>query len=83
MREGCGWFSFGSVGEAMRFHKEQRLTGTVVMCSICDPLNRLTEPMAPLKVQTVNTWCDTDSTELVITDTKSHWKRLARRLFGG
>lgn len=83
-RKGGGWFSFESVGEAMRFRKEQRLAGTVVMCSYCDPLSQLTpELMASLNVHKVKNGCDIDTRELVITDIKSHWKRLTKRLFDG
>ncbi|MBN2334193.1 hypothetical protein JXL21_01450 [Candidatus Bathyarchaeota archaeon] len=84
MREGGGWFSFESVGEAMRFRKEQKLTGTVVMCSYCEPLSQLSpEPMASLNVHAVKTGCEMDTKALEVTDTKSTWKRLTRRLFGG
>jgi len=81
MRRDGGWFSFDSVGEAMRFHKEQQLTGRVIMCSHCEPLSQLApEPMAKLNVRTVNTGCDFDARELEITDTKSQWRRLTERL---
>lgn len=68
----------------MRFRKEQRLAGTVVMCSYCDPLSQLTpELMASLNVHKVKNGCDIDTRKLVITDIKSHWKRLTKRLFDG
>ena len=77
-----GWFSFGSVGEAMRFHKESRLPGKLVMCSFCTPLGqRSPEPMAKLDIKSIKTGCDLGS-EIKVTDTKSQWKRLIENLRG-
>jgi len=39
--------------------------------------------MASLNVHKVKNGCDIDTRELVITDIKSHWKRLTKRLFDG
>ena len=78
LRDG-GWLSFDSVGEAMRLHKERRLTGKIVMCSVCTPLSQHSpEPMEKLKVRSVNTGCDLTS-ELEVTDTKSQWRRLTEK----
>lgn len=82
MHRDGGWFSFDSVGEAMRFHKERRLTGKVVMCGVCTPLSQHSpEPMAKLKVRSVKTGCDLAS-EIEVTDTKSQWRRLTEKLRG-
>lgn len=79
LRDG-GWFSFPSVGEAMRFHKERRLTGRVTMCSVCEPLSdHAPEPTAKLGVRIAKTGCD-HATELMVTDTKSQWRRLTEKL---
>jgi hypothetical protein len=81
LRDG-GWFSFDSVGEAMRFHKERRLTGRVAVCGVCEPLREYSpEPMAKLNVRSVKTGCDL-VTELEITETKSQWRRLTEKLLG-
>ena len=77
-----GWFSFDSLGDAMRFHKLSRLTGRVEMCGVCGPLgDHSPEPMAKLGVRSIKTGCD-HATTLTVTDTKTRWRRLTEKLSG-
>ncbi len=81
LRDG-GWFSFDSIGEATRFHKESCLTGRFTMCGVCEPLSdHAPEPMARLGVRSVKTGCD-HATTFTVTDTKSQWRRLTEKLLG-
>jgi len=54
-----GWFSFGSIGEAVRFLKVKRVTVEVGSCLLCRPFNRFGEVlMSRLNVRKPRTGCD-------------------------
>ena len=77
-----GWFSFDSIGEAMRFFKVKKLSGEVSSCLLCRPLDSLGEvSMAKLDVRTPRTGCDA-CIVVEVVDTKSSYRRLLARLIG-
>jgi hypothetical protein len=81
IRADGGWFSFNSIGEAMRFYKVKRLSGEVASCLLCRPLDNLIEvTMAKLDVSTPSTGCDTNIKAVEVMDTKSNYHRLLSRL---
>ncbi len=81
MKADGGWFRFESAGEAMRFHKTQRLSGEVNICLLCKPLNHLQDvTAAELDISTPRTGCDACATRVEVLDTKSSFRRLLDRL---
>jgi hypothetical protein len=83
MRADGGWYSFSSVGEAMRFHKKQRLSGEVQSCLLCKPLDHIGDvTMAGLDINAPRTGCDACGTHVEVLDTKSSYRRLMDRLLG-
>jgi hypothetical protein len=83
MRADGGWFSFKSVGEAMRFHKTKRLSGEVKSCLYCKPLDHISDvAMAGLDISTPRTGCEACGTRVEVLDTKSNYRRLLDRLLG-
>ena len=83
MKADGGWLSFSSVGEAMRFHKTQRLNGEVQACLLCKPLNHISDvSIAGLDINTPRTGCDACGTRVDVLDTKSSYRRLIDRLLG-
>jgi len=81
MKKNGGWIEFDSVGEAMKYIKENQIPGLVDMCSFCKPLDELrTEPLAKLQVKGVESGTNLKPKELTVTDTKSIWKRLSKKL---
>ena len=83
LKDSGGWLNFDSVGEAMKYTKDEKIPGIIDMCSFCKPLDDLrTEPMATLKVEQVESGMGPKSKEITITDTKSLWKRLSKRFLG-
>lgn len=83
MRVSGGWFSFPSVGEAMRFHKTQRLSGEVTACFLCRPFDHIGDvTMAGLDINAPKTGCDACGTRVDVLDTKSSYRRLMDRLLG-
>jgi hypothetical protein len=82
MRTDGDWFSFDSIGEAMRFFKVKRLSVEVTYYLLCRPLDNLWEvSMASLDVRTPKTGCDI-CTIVEVVDTKSSYRRLLSRLLG-
>jgi hypothetical protein len=78
-----GWIRFDSVGEAMKYIKENQIPGLVDMCSFCKPLDDLrAEPLAKLQVKGVDSETNPKPKEYPVTDTKSIWKRLSKKLLG-
>ncbi len=76
-----GWFSFPSVGEAMRFHKVQRLSGEVQACQHCGPLDQIADvTAAKLDISIPRTGCDACGTGVKVGDRKS--KSIFERLLG-
>lgn len=83
MRAEGGWFSFESAGEAMRFYKTKRLSGDVMACLLCKPLDHLGNvDVATLDVKTPHTGCDACGTPVEVMDTKSTYRRLVDKLLG-
>ena len=83
MRVDGGWFSFDTIGEAMRFTKVTKLSGDVASCLLCRPLDHLSDvSMARLDVMTPRTGCDAAVKEVEVLDTKSNYRRLLSRLLG-
>jgi hypothetical protein len=83
MRTDGGWFSFESVGEAMRFFKVKRLSGEINYCLLCRPLDHLEDvSMARLDVTAPRTGCETCVKEVEVVDTKSSYRRLLSKLLG-
>ncbi len=83
MRAEGGWFSFPSVGEAMRFHKAQRLSGEVQACLYCKPLDQINDvSAAKLDINIPRTGCDACGTSVNVMDTKSSYRSLVDRLIG-
>jgi len=77
-----GWFSFDSVGEAMRFFKVKKLNGEVAACLLCRPLDHISGvSMARLDVSPPRTGCDSVK-EIEVVDTKTSYRRLLSRLLG-
>jgi len=59
MRVDGGWFSFDTIGEAIKFLNAKRLNGNVKACLILRPLDELGEvSMAKLDVRTPRTGCE-------------------------
>ena len=83
MRVDGGWFSFDSIGEAVRFYKVKRLSGEVSSCLVCRPLDNLGEiPMAKLDVRTPRTGCDACVNEVEVVDAKTSYRRLLSKILG-
>jgi hypothetical protein len=83
IRADGGWFTFESAGEAMRFHKDKRLSGDVKTCLLCRPLDHLKDvAMAGLDISTPRTGCDACGTRVEVLDTKSSYRRLLSKLLG-
>jgi len=83
MKEGGGWFSFESVGEAMRSFKVKRLSGEINYCLLCKPLDHLEDvSMARLDITVPRTGCEACVKEVEIVDTKSSYRRLLSKLLG-
>ena len=91
--EDGGWFSFHTVGEAVRYSKVNKISGLVEYCKHCAPLKSMTpEPRAALGVKITATGCaacgkcaygqDSKPDAVEVTDTKTIASRLSRRLFG-
>lgn len=94
IREQGGYLEFPTVGTGVRYLKENKVSGLIRHCPYCKPtLKYNPEPAASLGVEIAPMGCDTTSldnplmqrkTETVeVTDTKTIFKRLAKRLFGG
>jgi hypothetical protein len=82
MRTDGGWFSFESIGEAMRF-KVKRLSGEINYCLLCKPLDHLEDvSMARLDITVPRTGCETCVKEVEVVDTKSSYRRLLSKLLG-
>ena len=78
-----GWFSFNTVGEAMRHYKVNKLSCELTTCLYCKPLEAFPEiSMARLDVTTPRTGCDIKIKELEVLDTKSSYRRLLSKLLG-
>jgi hypothetical protein len=72
-----GWLSFTSPGEALRWLKENKVSGLIVHCKHCAPLSNMTpEPFAKMNVNLPTTGCDLCTREMTFMDTKSVNKRL-------
>jgi hypothetical protein len=83
MRTDGGWFSFESVGEAMRFFKVKRLSGEINYCLLCRPLDHLEDvSMARLDITEPRTGCEACVKEVEVVDTKSSYRRLLSKLLG-
>lgn len=83
MKADGGWFSFESVGEAMRFHKTKKLSGEFHACLLCKPLDHINGvSMAALDISTPRTGCDACATRVEVLDTKSSFRRLLDKLVG-
>jgi hypothetical protein len=93
LEEMGGWFSFPTVGEAVRYVKVNRISGVVEHCKYCEPINSMTpEPRAALGLKATATGCaacgkcptgqGSKPETVEITDTKTIASRLARKLFG-
>lgn len=89
-----GYLEFPNVGAAVRYLKENRVNGLIQHCPYCKPTLKFTrEPAAALGVEISPTGCDACSVDspymqrrvetLEITDTKTIFKRLSKKLFGG
>lgn len=88
-----GWFSFPTVGEAVRYVKVEKLSGLTEHCRYCAPLKTMTpEPRAALGLKQQSTGCqmcgqcnpypEKKPSNVEITDTKTIASRLTRKLFG-
>jgi hypothetical protein len=93
MGEGGGWFSFPSMGEAVRYARVNMVNGLIVFCFHCKPTQAMTpEPRARLGVKTTSMGCaacggcamgqSPDQESVQITDTKTLASRLMKKLFG-
>jgi hypothetical protein len=83
MRMDGGWFSFESVGEAMRFFKVKKLNGEINYCLLCKPLDHLEDvSMARLDITAPRTGCETCVKEVEVVDTKSSYRRLLSKMLG-
>ncbi len=81
LKEDGGWFSFNSIGEAMRFFKVKRLSGEVKSCLLCRPLENLEDvSMAKLDVTAPRTGCEACVTQVEIVDTKSSYRSILQKL---
>jgi hypothetical protein len=81
MRTDGGWFSFESVGEAMRFFKVKRLSGEINYCLLCKPLGHIEDvSMARLDITAPRTGCKACVKEIEVVDTKSSYRRLLSKL---
>ncbi|MBN1683001.1 hypothetical protein JW865_05565 [Candidatus Bathyarchaeota archaeon] len=82
-----GWIEFNSPGEALRWLKNNKISGLIEYCKYCTPLSDFSpEPVAKLNIKLVKTGCDADCTtksdyskEIEITDTKSIYQRLVSK----
>ena len=88
-----GWFSFQSVGEAVRYIKTNKISGLIQHCEYCTPLKSMSpEPRATLGIKSTATGCaacgkcaskqESLPESFKITDTKSIASRLNRKIFG-
>jgi hypothetical protein len=93
LREKGGWFSFSTVGKAVRYVKVNKLSGTTGHYKFCQPIKAMApEPRAALGLKAHATGCaacgkystgQESKTETVeITDAKIIASRLRRKLFG-
>ena len=83
LRTDGGWFSFESVGEAMRFFKVKRLSGEINYCLLCRPLDHLEDvSMARLDITAPRTGCEACVKGVEVVDTKSSYRRLLSKLLG-
>lgn len=93
MGDDGGWFSFPSMGEAVRYTKVNRINGLIVFCPHCKPTQSMTpEPRAKLGLKTTALGCaacgkctmgqSSEPERMQITDTKTIASRLTRKLFG-
>lgn len=79
LKEGGGWLSFESPGEAMRYYTDKRMKGKIKSCSFCKPLDHLRfKPLAKIKIESMNEETS-KSNEMTVLDTKSMWKKLTRK----
>lgn len=93
LTEAGGYLEFETVGAAVRHLKENRVSGLIRHCPYCKPAKRYNhEPAASLGVEIASTGCEAcnmgdpklnppDKT-LEVTDTKTIWKRLSKKLLG-
>ena len=80
MRVDGGWFSFESVGDAMRFFKVKKLSGEINYCLLCKPLDHLEDvSMARLDVTAPRTGCEACIKEVEVVDTKSRYKVILQK----
>ena len=88
-----GWFSFPTVGEAVRYVKINKLSGLTEHCKFCAPIITMTpEPRAALGLKAQATGCamcgkyspaqESEPAPIEITDTKTIASRIRRKLFG-
>lgn len=78
-----GWLPFESPGDAMRYFKENRMSGEVKPCPFCKPLDHLRfQPLAKINVESVDKKNMQKSGEMTVIDTKSMWKKLTRKFSG-
>ena len=88
-----GWFSFHTVGEAVRYVKVNKLSGLTEHCKFCKPIKTMNpEPRAALGLKAQATGCATcgkcaatqkpKPEKIEITDTKTIASRISRKLFG-
>lgn len=91
--DGGGWFSFPTVGEAVRHVKVNKLSGITEHCKFCNPIKSMApEPRAALGLKAQATGCamcgkcstgqESKPETIQITDTKTIASRLSRKLFG-
>ena len=90
--DGGGWFSFSTVGEAVRHVKVNKLSGITEHCKFCQPIKSMTpEPRAALGLKAQATGCaacgkcvpsQSKQETIEITDTKTIGSRISRKLFG-
>jgi hypothetical protein len=89
-----GYLEFPTVGTGVRYLKENKIDGLIHHCPYCKPTKKYNpEPAASLGINITPTGCDTCSLDsplmqrktetLEVTDTKTIFKRLSKRLFGG
>jgi hypothetical protein len=88
-----GYLEFGNVGDAVRYLKNNKITGLIYHCPYCKPTKKFTpEPAASLGVAINSSGCDACSVDsaymknrkktVEVTDTKTIFKRLSEKLLG-
>ncbi len=83
LKEGGGWLRFDSPGEAARYLKTNRISGSLVHCKLCSPIDDVeTMPYARLEYSACGADGKPVKGEIKVLDTKGLFKELTRKFLG-